>query len=207
MQRGLEEVVSAEGFDGKRGLVDDSALIEQMLSSQSVYDGKLLRVRSDEVRLPDGSHGIREWIDHPGAVVILGMLDNGRLLLERQFRYPLRRIFLELPAGKIDTGEHPLDTAKRELREETGYKAKLWRHLGTLHPCIGYSNERIEIFWAHGLSYIGHERDHGEFLDVVEMSVGDALLAVRDGEITDAKTISALVWAEKIVAGIWQVPE
>lgn len=187
--------------------MDDSALIEQMLSSQSVYDGKLLRVRSDEVRLPDGSHGIREWIDHPGAVVILGMLDNGRLLLERQFRYPLRRIFLELPAGKIDANEHPLDTAKRELREETGYKAKLWRHLGTLHPCIGYSNERIEIFWAHGLSYIGHEHDHGEFLDIVEMSVDDTLLAVRDGEITDAKTISALVWAEKIAAGIWQVPE
>lgn len=188
-------------------LVDDSALIEQMLSSQSVYDGKLLRVRSDDVRLPDGSHGVREWIDHPGAVVILGMLDNGRFLFERQFRYPLRRIFLELPAGKIDASEHPLDTAKRELREETGYRAKLWRHLGALHPCIGYSNERIDIFWAHGLSYIGHERDHGEFLDVVEMSVGDALLAVRDGDITDAKTISALMWAEKIATGIWQVPE
>ncbi|PKO84245.1 MAG: NUDIX hydrolase [Betaproteobacteria bacterium HGW-Betaproteobacteria-11] len=187
--------------------MDDAELIEQELSSQTVYAGKLLQVHRDGVRLPDGSQGVREWIDHPGAVVVLGRLDNGHLLFERQFRYPLRRIFLELPAGKIDAGEHPLDTAKRELREETGYKARVWRHLGVMHPCIGYSNERIELFWAHGLSYVGHERDHGEFLDVVEMGVGDALLAVRDGEITDAKTISALLWAEKILAGDWPVPE
>jgi ADP-ribose pyrophosphatase len=110
------------------------------------------------------------------------------------------------PARSIPTNI-PLDTAKRELREETGHQAKFWRHLGTMHPCIGYSDERIEIFWAHGLIYVGHQRDHGEFLDVVEMSIADAILAVRDGEITDGKTISALMWADKIESGAWAVPD
>ncbi|MBH1962092.1 MAG: NUDIX hydrolase [Rhodocyclales bacterium] len=185
----------------------DGQLIEHTVSSEPVFDGKLLRVRRDQVRLPDGQPAVREWIAHPGAVVIVALLDNGQLLFERQYRYALHRVFLELPAGKIDPNEHPLDTAKRELREETGYQAKTWRHLGVMHPCIGYSDEKIEIFWAEGLVYVGHERDHGEFLEVIEMSVADALLTVRDGEITDAKTITALMWAEKIISGTWAAPE
>lgn len=184
----------------------DADLIETELSSEEVFSGRLLRVHRDRVRLPDGHEATREWVAHPGAVVIVALLDNGKLLFERQFRYPLRRIFLELPAGKIDTAEHPLDTARRELREETGYKARSWHHLGTMHPCIGYSDERIEIFLAHGLSYVGHERDHGEHLEVTELNLGDALLAVRDGEITDAKTITALLWADKTFSGEWPLP-
>ena len=184
----------------------DEDLIETELDSELVFDGVLLKVRRDRVCMPDGHQGLREWIAHPGAVVVLAFLDNGKLLFERQFRYPLHRIFLELPAGKIDAGEHPLDTARRELREETGYKAGFWRHLGTMHPCIGYSNERIEIFFARGLSYVGHERDHGEFLELVELLPADAVAAVRDGEITDGKTIAALFWAEKIFSGTWQLP-
>jgi ADP-ribose pyrophosphatase len=173
--------------------MEDSELIEHTVSSEPVFDGKLLHVRRDMVRLPDGHEMVREWIAHPGAVVVIAALDNGKFLFERQFRYPLRRIFVELPAGKIDPDEHPLDTAKREL--------------GTMHPCIGYSDERIEIFWAHGLIYVGHQRDQGEHLDVIEMSIADAILAVRDGEITDGKTISALMWADKIESGAWAVPE
>jgi len=187
--------------------MDDSELIEHTLASEPVFDGKLLHVRRDTVRLSNGHETVREWITHPGAVVVLAALDNGKLLFERQFRYPLQRIFVELPAGKIDPGEHPLDTARRELREETGHQARVWRHLATMHPCIGYSDERIEIFWAHGLIYVGHQRDHGELLDVIEMSVAEAILAVRDGEITDGKSIAALMWADKIDSGAWTVPE
>lgn len=184
--------------------MDDADLIETELSSEAVFDGALLKVRRDQVRRPDGGTAVREWIAHPGAVVVIAQLDNGKLLFERQFRYPLRRVFVELPAGKIDANEHPLDTARRELREETGYKARAWRHVGTMHPCIGYSDERIEIFFAHGLSFVGTGLDDEEFLEVLEMSLPDAILAIRDGEITDAKTISALLWAEKLISGEWQ---
>lgn len=186
--------------------MDDVEFIEETLESTLVFDGRLLKVYADRVRLPDGSESSREIIHHPGAVVVIAVLDNGKLLFERQFRYPLRRIFLELPAGKIDPGEHVLDTARRELREETGYKAKFWRCLGTMHNAIGYSNECIEIFWAQGLSYVGSELDHDEILELTEMTIGDALLAVRDGEITDAKTITALLWAEKTLSGTWPLP-
>ncbi|MDP2169487.1 MAG: NUDIX hydrolase [Rhodocyclaceae bacterium] len=186
--------------------MNESDFIEETLTSEQVFDGRLLKVFADKVRLPDGRETSREIIRHPGAVVVIAVLDNGKLLFERQFRYPLRRVLLEMPAGKVDPGEHILDTARRELREETGYKAALWRHLGVMHPCVGYADERIEIFWAQGLSYVGAEPDHDEILDVAELAVADALLAVRDGEITDAKTITALLWAEKTLSGAWPLP-
>jgi ADP-ribose pyrophosphatase len=175
-------------------------LLEEQLDSELVFKGALLEVNKDKVRLPNGESSIREYITHPGAVVILALLDNGNLLFERQFRYPLRRVFLELPAGKIDQGERIQVTAQRELLEETGYSAREWSHLGVMHPCIGYSDERIEIFVARGLRHTGSNNlDHNEFLDVLEMSPVDAKRAVWDGEITDAKTITALFWLDRVL--------
>lgn len=182
-----------------------SHLHEEKIESTQVFDGVLLDVRRDRVRLPDGRESVREYIVHPGAVVVIPLLDDGRLLFENQFRYPLQRDFLELPAGKIDAGEDVALTARRELLEETGYQADEWRHLGVMHPCIGYSDERIEIFLARGLRKIAEPSlDHNEFLDVLSLSLAEAVEAVRDGRITDAKTITALFWAEKIVGGEWR---
>jgi len=175
----------------------DDALTEIQLASETVFKGMLLHVKRDSVRLPNGESSIREYIVHPGAVVILPRLPNGNLIFERQFRYPLGKVFLELPAGKIDPGEDILNTAKRELREETGYSATEWTYLGVMHPCIGYSNERIEIFSATGLVYEGEkELDPNEFLEILELSSQEAKRAILSGEITDAKTITALYWLE-----------
>jgi ADP-ribose pyrophosphatase len=187
--------------------MQDSHLHEFSVSSEEVFAGKLLHVRCDTVRLPDGKQASREYVVHPGAVVMIAELPNGKLLFERQFRYPLDRVFLELPAGKIHPGEDTLITAKRELQEETGYVAQHWHYLGMIHPCIGYSDERIEIFFARGLSHVGHALDDGEFLEVHEMDLAEAIEAVRDGRLTDGKSVAGLLWAERMLDGRWTLPE
>lgn len=184
----------------------DKDLHETGLASEDVFSGRLLKVKRDRVRLPDGQETTREYVTHPGAVVMIAERDDGRLIFERQFRYPLARVFLEFPAGKIDPGEDILLTAQRELQEETGYVARDWHYLGVIHPCIGYSDERIEIFFARGLSHVGHALDDGEFLEVVELTPEEAIEAVRDGRLTDGKSVAALLWAERVLDGRWPLP-
>ncbi len=186
--------------------MSDSHLREVGLDSEEVFGGRLLKVKRDRVSLPDGMVATREYVTHPGAVVMIAELPNGKLLFERQFRYPLHRVFLELPAGKIHPGEDILLTARRELQEETGYVARDWHYLGVIHPCIGYSDERIEIFFARGLSHVGHALDDGEFLEVHELALGEAIEAVRDGRLTDGKTVACLLWAERVLDGRWPLP-
>jgi ADP-ribose diphosphatase len=183
--------------------IHDPHLTELKLDSESVFDGKLLHVRRDRVRLPDGEVAVREHILHPGAVMIIPVLDNGNLLMERQFRYPLQRVFIEFPAGKIDAGEDPLHTAQRELQEETGYTAADWRRLGCIHPVISYSDEQIDIYLARGLTRGKSSLDRGEFLELIELPLESAIEMVRSGEITDAKTVSGLLWAERVLRGTW----
>ncbi|MDX8398950.1 MAG: NUDIX hydrolase [Gallionellaceae bacterium] len=172
-------------------------LKETQVDTELVYEGGFVQVHKDHVRLPDGSIGTREYIKHPGAVTIIALLDNGNLIMERQFRYAARQEFIELPAGKIDYGEDALLTAQRELLEETGYIAQDWTHLTTAWPCIGFSDEKIEYFLARGLSYKERKLDEGEFLEVFELSPAEAIEWIRVGKITDSKTIVGLFWLEK----------
>jgi ADP-ribose pyrophosphatase len=179
-------------------------LKETRLDSELMYDGNFIQVRKDNVLLPDGEVRSREYINHPGAVAVLALLDNGNLVMERQYRYPPQREFIELPAGKIDHGEDILVCAKRELLEETGYVASEWTHLTTAWPCIGYADERMEYFLARGLTHQGSSLDDGEFLEVFELSLQEAIEWIRLGKINESKTIVGLFWLEKYLKN-WQV--
>ena len=157
--------------------------------------------------LPDGKLTYREYIKHPGAVVILPLFDDGTVLLERQFRYPLDRVFIEFPAGKIDPGEDPLACAQRELLEETGYSAGSWQFVCTIHNAIAYADEHLDLYLAQDLSAGAAQLDEGEFLEVYRAPLVELLSSIRLGQVTDVKTIIGAFWLEKIQAGQWQASD
>jgi ADP-ribose pyrophosphatase len=170
----------------------DDPLAERRIGGERVYDGTLLDVRRDRATMPDGSEAVREYIVHPGAVLVVPVHDDGRMIVERQFRYPHNRSFLEFPAGKLDPGESALESGVRELIEEAGFRAQLWLRLGTIHPVISYSTEAIVLYAARGLVHVGARLDPGEFLELVEYTEPGLQEAIDAGRVTDAKTIAAL---------------
>ena len=181
----------------------DRHLLETLTASEDILQGHFLQVRRDTVRLPDDSHTTREYVIHPGAVMIVALLDDGRVVLERQFRYPVQSVMIEFPAGKLDAGEASLACAQRELREETGYTAREWARAGVLHPVISYSTEFIDIWFARGLSLGERKLDAGEFLDVFTATPAELLAWCASGRVTDAKTLIGMLWLQNVLAGMW----
>ncbi len=184
-----------------RGL--DAHLIETGEGGEILAQGNFLTVRRDNVRLPDGKQATREYVVHPGAVAVIPVLDDGRLVLVRQFRYPVGRVLLEFPAGKIDPGEPTWRTAVRELEEETGYLAREWAHAGVMHNACAYSTEGIEIWFARGLVQGPQRLDDGEFIELALMTPQELDARAGRGEVTDAKTLWGLLWLQRWQAGAW----
>ena len=184
-------------------MTDVAHLRETTVESEQVWRGAFLDVRRDRVALPDGSQAGREYIVHPGAVMIVPILDDGRLVVERQWRHPIGEAMPEFPAGKLEAGEPVIDCAVRELIEETGYRAAEWARAGHMHNAIAYSTEAIEVWFARGLTKGDRRLDDGEFLDVLETSEAELALACGRGEVTDAKTLVGLLWLQNWRAGLW----
>ncbi|HEX7672881.1 MAG TPA: NUDIX hydrolase [Bdellovibrio sp.] len=178
-------------------------LHEKVLSSRQVYRGRFLKVEQDQVEAPDGKTYVREYILHPGAAMMIPLLPNGKVVMVHQYRHAVKQVFLEFPAGKRDKGEDSLVTAKRELEEETGYEAKDWKFLTTIHPVIGYSNEHIDLFLARDLVKVEQKLDSGEFLEVTEVDPKDLMRLVLEGKVTDVKTQIGAFWLDKFLRGEW----
>ena len=180
----------------------DKHLREERLSGEDVYGGIFLKMKRDKVSLPDGEEAIREYLTHPGAVAVLAILDDGRVLLERQYRYPIAKTCIEIPAGKLDPNEDRLVCVQRELEEETGYTAKKWSFIRRIHPVISYSTEFIDIYLAEGLIPGNSHLDDEEFLDVFAAPLEQLIGWVEDGEITDVKTTIATYWLDRYRRGL-----
>ena len=197
------EAIVAGGSPVRANEGVDEHLVERRLRSESVYEGHFLKVRRDEIRLPSGKTAQREHVIHPGAVMIVPLTDDGGLILERQHRYPLDRVLLEFPAGKLDPQETTLHCAQRELREETGYAAREWAYAGCLHNAPAYSNEFIDIWFARGLVAGAQQLDDGEFLEVLTMPEAGLFALAASGELTDSKTMVGLLKLQLWRSGAW----
>ena len=183
----------------------DAHLAETLVSSEIILQGNFLNVCRDTVSLPDGRRTSREYVVHPGAVMVVALLDDGRIVLERQFRYPVGRVMIEFPAGKLDAGESSLSCARRELQEETGYTAREWAKAGTMHPVISYSTEFIDVWFARGLTLGKRKLDDGEFLDVLAATPAELMGWCAAGQVTDAKTMVGMLWLQNMLSGAWEL--
>jgi ADP-ribose pyrophosphatase len=186
-------------------IVKNDHLVETKISSEQVYKGSFLNILRDTVLLPNGRQATREFVVHPGAVVVIALLDDGRIVLERQHRYPVGRVMVEFPAGKLDAGENPQFCGQRELLEETGYSATHWAYAGPMHLAIAYSDEVIHIYFAKGLTLGERKLDEGESLDVFTATPDELFAMCAQGLVTDAKTLTCALWLQNVLSGAWQL--
>ena len=186
-------------------MADDLHLTEHATSREELLKGHFLHVVRETVRLPDGGSATREYILHPGAVAVVPILDDGRIVLERQYRHPTRKVMIEIPAGKLDAGEGPLVCGQRELLEETGYVAREWAYAFTMYPTVAYSDEAIHIWFARGLEHRGARLDEGEFLEIITATPEEFLRWCQEGKIVDSKTLAAAIWVQNVTAGSWKL--
>ena len=184
---------------------DDRHLIEEMTDREEILRGGFLHVVRDTVRLPNGRSATREYVLHPGAVAVVPLLDDGRLVLERQYRHAAGGVMIEFPAGKLDPGEQALHCGQRELLEETGYVAREWAYAFTMYPTMAYSDEVIEIWFARGLELRQARLDEDELLDVFTATPQELLDWCRDGKVADSKTLAAALWVQNVIAGTWKL--
>lgn len=176
-------------------LQQGDGLAEQTLDDRLVYEGDYLKLHHATVQLPNGATSYREYLKHPGAVMIMPLFDNGDVLLERQYRYPMRQVFVEFPAGKKDAGEAPLATAQRELLEETGYRAERYTHVTDIHNALAYSDEVIHFYLAEGLVLEGEQSlDDNEFVQLLRVPLNELMTWIKNGWVSDVKTQLGAFW-------------